>query len=90
MSLQDRLPSTQAYPLNQCLFALKSNADFRKRYAADAAQALQEFPLTLEERAAVQQGDQERLLALGAHPYLALLAQAHSVRTQRDHNHTYS
>jgi hypothetical protein len=74
MSLQYRFPPAQAYQLNKCLFALKGDIDFRKRYAADAERALQEFRLTLEEREAIRRGDQERLIALGAHPYLAFMA----------------
>jgi hypothetical protein len=74
MSLHYRFPPAQAYQLNKCLFALKSNAAFRHRYAADAERALQEFQLTLEEREAVRRGDQERLVALGADPYLAFMA----------------
>jgi hypothetical protein len=73
MSLQYRFPPAQAYQLNKCLFALKSDATFRQRYATDAEGALQEFRLTLEEREAVRRGDQERLVALGAHPYLAFM-----------------
>ena len=77
MSLQYRFPPVQAYQLNKCLFALKSDADFRQRYAVDAERALQEFQLTLEEHKAVRHGDQERLIALGAHPYLACVARMH-------------
>jgi hypothetical protein len=77
MSLQYRFPPAQAYQLNRCLVALKSDATFRQRYATNAEQALQEFQLTFAERDAVRRGDQERLVALGAHPYLAFMARMH-------------
>jgi hypothetical protein len=90
MALQYRFPPVQAYQLNKCLFALKSDATFRQRYATDAEQALREFHLTLEEREAVRRGDQERLVALGANPYLAFLARMHQEMVQeRKHDNCY-
>jgi hypothetical protein len=83
MSLHYRFPPAQAFQLNKCLFALKSNAAFRQRYAANAERALQEFQLTPEECAAVQLGDQDHLVTLGADPYLAFMA---SVRLDMDHS----
>jgi hypothetical protein len=83
MSLQYRFPPAQAYQLNKCLFALKSDETFRQRYATDAERAMQEFRLTLEERDAVRRGDQERLVALGAHPYLAFLARMRLAMEQK-------
>jgi hypothetical protein len=90
MSPQHRFPPTQVYQLNKCLFALKSDADFRQRYAVDAERALQEFHLTLEAREAVRHGDQERLMALGAHPYLAGMARMHLETAQGGNTYTYS
>ena len=77
MSLHYRFPPAQAFQLNKCLSALKSNAAFRQRYTANAERALQEFHLTPEERAAVRLGDQEHLVTLGADPYLAFMASVH-------------
>jgi hypothetical protein len=77
MSLPHRFPPAQAYQLNRCLVALKSDATFHQRYATDAEQALQEFQLTFAERDAIRRGDQEPLVALGAHPYLACMARIH-------------
>jgi len=74
MSLPYRFPLAQAFHLNKCLFALKSNVAFRQRYAANSERALQEFQLTLEEREAVRRGDQDHLVTLGADPYLAFMA----------------
>jgi hypothetical protein len=88
MSLQYRFPPAQAYQLNKCLFALKSDVDFRKRYTADAERALQEFQLTLEEREAIRRGDQERLIALGAHPYLAFMARIRMEMGQGEKQYT--
>jgi hypothetical protein len=89
MSLHYRFPPAQAYHLNKCLFALKSNTDFRQRYAANAEQALQEFQLTLEEREAVRRGDQEHLVTLGAHPYLAFMARMRLDLEQGEKQYTY-
>jgi hypothetical protein len=78
----------QAYQLNKCLFALKSDVTFRQRYATNAEQALQEFQLTIEEREAVRRGDQERLVSLGANPYLAFLARMHQEMAQEKKPYT--
>jgi Aromatic-ring-opening dioxygenase LigAB, LigA subunit len=88
MPLHYRFPPAQAYQLNKCLFALKGDATFRQRYATNAERALQEFHLTLEERDAVRRGDQERLVALGAHPYLAFMARMHLEMEQRQKHST--
>jgi Aromatic-ring-opening dioxygenase LigAB, LigA subunit len=90
MSLHYRFPPAQAYQLNKCLFALKSDHGFCQRYATDAEQALQEFHLTLEERDAVRRGDQERLVALGAHPYLAFMARLRLEMQPGKKPYTYS
>jgi Aromatic-ring-opening dioxygenase LigAB, LigA subunit len=67
-------PPARAYRLNRCLFALKSDPVFRARYAADPAEALEQSGLTDAERTAVMAGDRDRLVALGAHPYLVFMA----------------
>jgi hypothetical protein len=90
MPLYHRFPPVQAYQLNRCLFALKSDTGFCQRYATDAEQALQEFHLTLEERNAVRRGDEERLVALGAHPYLAFMARLRLEMQQGKKPCTYS
>jgi aromatic-ring opening dioxygenase LigAB LigA subunit len=90
MSLYHRFPPVQAYQLNKCLFALKSDNGFCQRYVTDAEQALQEFHLTLEERNAVRRGDEERLVALGAHPYLAFMACLRLEMQQGKKPYTYS
>jgi hypothetical protein len=89
MSSHYRFPPAKAYYLNKCLFALKSDTAFRERYQADAESALQECLLTPEEREAVQRADQERLVALGAHPYLAFMARLRLEMDQGGKQYTY-
>jgi hypothetical protein len=67
-------PPAAAYPLNRCLFLLKSDADFLGRYAADREAAMAELALDDESRAALRRFERERLIGLGAHPYLVFMA----------------
>jgi hypothetical protein len=67
-------PPARAYRLNRCLFALKSDEAFRRRYLESPEAALEAMGLAPEERAALRAGDRERLVALGAHPYLVFMA----------------
>jgi hypothetical protein len=68
-------PPASAYPLNHFLFALKSDADARARYLADAEGAMQAAGLDDVTRAALATFDRNRLVGLGAHPYLVFMAQ---------------
>jgi len=68
-------PPAEAYPLNRFLFALKSDTAVRERYVADPEAAMQEAGLQTEARAALAAADRDRLVALGAHPYLVFMAQ---------------
>jgi hypothetical protein len=67
-------PPASAYPLNTCLFRLKSDAEFRARYLADAPAAMDEVGVADEARDALRALDRDRLVALGAHPYLVFMA----------------
>jgi Aromatic-ring-opening dioxygenase LigAB, LigA subunit len=67
-------PPASAYPLNRCLFLLKSDPAFRARYLADQDAAMEELALDPAARAALQAGDRDPLIALGAHPYLLFMA----------------
>lgn len=69
-----RFPPASAYPLNRCLFALKSDTAFRKRYVADPEVAMAEHGLDPATRAALRDGDRDALVARGAHPYLVFMA----------------
>lgn len=69
-----RFPPASAYRLNRCLFALKSDDDFRARFLKDARAAMRELGLDADEAAAVLAGDRDALLARGAHPYLVFMA----------------
>lgn len=73
-SLHYRFPPAAAYRLNRCLFALKSEAEFRARYLADPPAALRELGLSEEEQAALLAWDRDRLLGAGAHAYLVFMA----------------
>ncbi len=72
--LHYRFPPASAYRLNRCLFALKSDDDFRARFLQDARAAMREIGLGDDDVAAVLQGDRDTLLARGAHPYLVFMA----------------
>jgi putative modified peptide len=69
-----RFPPASAYRLNRCLYALKSDDDFRARFAKDAPAAMTELGLDAEDADAVLRGDRDALLARGAHPYLVFMA----------------
>ncbi len=62
------------YPLNTALFTLMNDRPLRQRFLADADAAIAEFALSEEEREAVKSRDTKRLTALGAHPFLAFMA----------------
>ena len=68
-------PPAAAYPLNRFLFALKSDNAARERYAADPQAAMREAGLDADARTALAEGNRDRLVALGAHPYLVFMAQ---------------
>jgi hypothetical protein len=68
-------PPASAYPLNRFLFSLKSDTATRDRYVADPETAMGEAGLGAEARAALTAADRDRLIALGAHPYLVFMAQ---------------
>lgn len=67
-------PPAAAYPLNRCLYLLKSDPDFLARYQANPAAAMDEVGLDPEARAALGAFDRDRLVALGAHRYLVFMA----------------
>jgi Aromatic-ring-opening dioxygenase LigAB, LigA subunit len=68
-------PPADAYPLNRCLFLLKSDAAFRTRFLADPDAVMNELGLAGEARAALRSVDRDRLVGLGAHPYLVFMAE---------------
>jgi hypothetical protein len=67
-------PPASAYALNRCLFRLKSDGPFRARYVAEPEAAMTEAGLGPEAREALRALDRDRLVALGAHPYLVFMA----------------
>jgi Aromatic-ring-opening dioxygenase LigAB, LigA subunit len=67
-------PPARAYPLNRCLFLIKSDPAFRARYLADQEAAMEELALDADVRAALRAFERDRLIALGAHPYLVFMA----------------
>ena len=68
-------PPATAYPLNRFLFALKSDAAVRDRYTADPDATMRAHGLDTDTCAALTAADRDRLIALGAHPYLVFMAQ---------------
>ena len=68
-------PPAAAYALNRFLFALKSDTAARDRYVADPDAAMRTAGLDDDTRAALAAADRDRLVALGAHPYLVFMAQ---------------
>jgi putative modified peptide len=69
-----RFPPASAFRLNRCLYALKSDDDFRARFTRDARAAMSELGLDAEDADAVLRADRDALLARGAHPYLVFMA----------------
>jgi len=67
-------PPARGYRLNKCLFLLKSDDAFREHFLNDPMRAMIEIGLDAEARAAVSAWDRDRLVALGAHPYLVFMA----------------
>jgi aromatic-ring opening dioxygenase LigAB LigA subunit len=68
-------PPASAYALNRLLFALKSDVAVRARYVAEPDATLRAHGLDDAAVAAVKAFDRDRLVALGAHPYLVFMAQ---------------
>ena len=68
-------PPASAYALNRFLFALKSDGAARARYMKDADGAMRASGLDEATRAALTAFDRDRLVGLGAHPYLVFMAQ---------------
>jgi hypothetical protein len=69
-----RFPPSEAYPLNHCLYALKSDPAFIERFLADPVAATAPMGLTEGERADLRRMDRDALVARGAHPYLVFMA----------------
>ena len=67
-------PPASAYALNRCLFALKSDPDFRARYIKDPEAAGREMGLSEDERRALRTNDRDALVARGGHSYLVAMA----------------
>ena len=74
MSLHYTFPPAAGYPLNRCLYRLKSDDAFRERYLNDPDGTLRDAGLDAERIAALRALDRDRLLALGAHAYLVFMA----------------
>ena len=67
-------PPADAYPLNRCLYRLKSEPAYRARFVADREAAMTEAGLAAAARSALAAFDRDRLVGLGAHPYLVFMA----------------
>jgi hypothetical protein len=67
-------PPASAYPLNRCLFMLKSDNAYRERFVANREAAMDEVGIDAAQRAALRAFARDPLIALGAHPYLVFMA----------------
>jgi hypothetical protein len=67
-------PPASAYPLNRALFALKSDDAVRAQFVAEPEATMEELGLDGTARTALRAFDRDRLVALGAHPYLVFMA----------------
>jgi hypothetical protein len=67
-------PPASAYPLNHCLFRIKSDTAYRTRFLANADAAMDELGVDPSQRAALRAFERDPLIALGAHPYLVFMA----------------
>jgi hypothetical protein len=74
MNLHYAFPPAAAYPLNRCLYRLKSDDTFRERYLQDPETTLRDAGLDADGIAALRALDRDRLIALGAHAYLVFMA----------------
>ena len=74
MSTHYFFPPASAYPLNQCLYRLKSDAEYRARFVTDPEAAMDEHALHAAARDALRAFARDPLIALGAHPYLVFMA----------------
>ena len=72
--LHYRFPPATAYRVNRCLFALKSDAEFRARYVTEPVAAMRELGVSDDDQAALQRFDRDELVLRGAHPYLIFMA----------------
>jgi hypothetical protein len=70
-----RFPPASAYRLNRCLYALKSDPEFRARYVEARDAAMDEMELGDAERKALVALDRDALVGMGAHPYLVFMAE---------------
>ena len=74
MSLHYTFPPADGYPLNRCLYRLKSDDEFRERYLQDPDTTLRDAGLDAPRIAALRALDRDKLIALGAHAYLVFMA----------------
>ena len=74
-------PPASAYPLNRCLFLIKSDPAFRTRFVADREAAMEELGLDKQARESLRAFERDALITLGAHPYLVFMA---SLRVSMD------
>lgn len=72
-----------ALPLNRLLFKMRADSAFRQRYVNDPAGVLASWDLTEDQRQAVLAQDMEKMVALGAHPMLAILVRIFTDVDQR-------
>ena len=78
-----------AVRINRFLFRIRGDAGLRKRYLADPKSVVAELDLSEAEREAVLARDVPRLVALGAHPLLAILLRIFADMDERPQMYQY-
>ena len=58
------------YGIHKTLYLLQNDLDFRERLRTDPSGALEEMPLTDDERRALLEGDMAALYRMGTHTFL--------------------
>ena len=78
-----------ALRINRFLFRMRAEADLRKRYLQDPKTVVAEMGLSEAEEKAVLGRDVPGLVALGAHPLLAILLRIFADMDERPDNYEF-
>ena len=87
--LHYKFPPAKAYRLNKCLYMIRNDAAFAQRVLENFDAAVGPLGLAPEEAEAVRARNQEKLVALGAHPLLGFLAVYKLNITEKPKTFTY-
>jgi aromatic-ring opening dioxygenase LigAB LigA subunit len=79
----------EALRINRFLFRMRAESDLRKRYLQDPKTVVAEMGLSEAEQKAVLGRDVPALVALGAHPLLAILLRVFADMDERPDNYEF-